>query len=246
VEATVLRGISFIQVPTTLLAQIDSSVGGKVGIDHPHGKNLIGAFHQPAAVFVDPAVLSTLPLTEFKNGLAEMVKIAAAADKRLFVQIERRAGAIRRNDERLLGSLVVRAIELKAAIVEKDEFDTGLRAVLNLGHTLGHAMEASSGYSISHGAAVAMGMASEARIAVKMGLLREPDFKRLIRVMRALGLPVRFPRVASRAKFLSALSSDKKAVGKGTKCTMLMGIGHAVVGVEVPTPFIMELLDGAR
>lgn len=246
VAATVLRGVSFIQVPTTLLAQIDSSVGGKVGIDHPHGKNLIGAFHQPAAVFVDPAVLKTLPVAEFKNGLAEMVKIAAAADKRLFFLIARRARVIQRNDERLLGSLLVRAIELKAAIVGKDEFDAGVRAVLNLGHTLGHAIEASSGYSISHGAAVAMGIAAEARIAVRMGLLRESDFKRLIRVMRAMGLPVKFPRIANRAKFLSALSADKKAVGRGMKFTLLMGVGHAVVGVEVPTPFITELLDGSR
>ena len=246
VAATVLRGVSFIQVPTTLLAQLDSSVGGKVGIDHPHGKNLIGAFHQPTAVFVDPAVLKTLPITEFKNGLAEMVKIAAAADKRLFVHIERRARVIQRNDARLLVSLLVRAIELKAAIVGKDEFDAGLRAVLNLGHTLGHAIEASSGYSIRHGAAVAMGMATEARIAVRMGLLRESDFVRLIRVMRALRLPVRFPRIKRRTKFLSALSADKKAGGAGIKFTMLMGIGHAVVGVEVPTPFIMELIDASR
>jgi 3-dehydroquinate synthase len=246
VAATVLRGISFIQVPTTLLAQVDSSVGGKVGIDHPKGKNLIGAFHQPVAVFVDPAVLKTLPVTEFKNGLAEMVKIAAAVDKRLFGRIERRAGVIRRGNERLLGSLLVRAIELKAAVVEKDEFDAGLRAVLNFGHTLAHAIEASSGYSIKHGAAVAMGMASEARIAMRMGLLRESDFKRLLLVMRALGLPVKFPRITSRPKFLFALSADKKASGNRLKFTLLKGIGHAVVGVEVPTPFILELLNGSR
>ncbi|HTY58432.1 MAG TPA: 3-dehydroquinate synthase family protein, partial [Bacteroidota bacterium] len=143
VAATALRGVRLIQVPTSLLAQVDSSVGGKVGIDHPAGKNLIGAFHQPFAVYIDPEVLATLPPEEFNNGFAEVVKIAAALDGPFFAQLERNAPRIRRENTALNGKIIETSVALKASIVEKDEHETGLRRVLNLGHTIGHALESS-------------------------------------------------------------------------------------------------------
>jgi 3-dehydroquinate synthase len=243
VAATVLRGVKCVQVPTTVLAQVDSSVGGKVGIDHPLGKNLIGAFHQPVAVFIDPAVLRTLPDAEFRSGLAEMVKIAAALDRDFFRLIERAAGKIRKTDVRLLTGLIEKAVALKAAVVQKDEFELDLRTTLNLGHTIGHAIEAASGFKAGHGAAVSMGLVAEARIAVDMGLLPKRDFVRLVTVLRKLRLPVAMPRLRATEKFLAALSADKKGVGTGTKFVLLKAIGHSVVGVDVPTPFILEIVQ---
>ncbi len=242
VAATVLRGVPCIQVPTTLLAQVDSSVGGKVGIDHPLGKNLIGAFHQPAAVFVDPGLLRTLPVREYRNGLAEMVKIAAALDRRLFADLERHARRLRKTNVGVLSGLVTRCIGLKAAVVRQDEFEGGLRKTLNLGHTIGHAVEAASGFSVKHGAAVAMGLVAEARIARTMGLLADRDYRRLVRAIAALGLPVRIPRLREPGKFFPALDADKKGSGAGAKFVLLKAIGHSVVGISVPKPFIREVV----
>lgn len=240
VAATVLRGVRCIQVPTTLLAQVDSSVGGKVGIDHPLGKNLIGTFHQPAAVYVDPLVLQTLPAPEFRNGLAEVVKIAAALDRKFFVNIERNADKIRKSNVRTLTGLIQKSVELKAAVVQKDEFESGLRKALNLGHTIGHAIESATRFGAKHGAAVAMGLVAESRIAVEMGLLLNQDYVRLVAVLRSLRLPITIPRVKDKAKFFSALRADKKGGAGGTEFVLLKAIGHSVVGVVVPTPFIEE------
>jgi 3-dehydroquinate synthase len=234
VAATVLRGVRFIQVPTTLLAQVDSSVGGKVGIDHPVGKNLIGAFHQPGAVFVDPAVLRTLPDPEFRNGLAEIVKIAAGLDRKFFGRLERFAGRINRRNLALLSRFIADAIALKAAVVEHDEFETGLRTTLNLGHTIGHAIEASTGYVLRHGAAVAIGLAAESRIAVELGILKARDFERLVGLLRDLRLPTEVPSIRNAKKFLAALSADKKRDGSGTRFVLLNGIGKVTIGVRVP------------
>ncbi|HEX9006937.1 MAG TPA: 3-dehydroquinate synthase, partial [Bacteroidota bacterium] len=168
VAATILRGVPFVQIPTTLLAQVDSSVGGKVGIDHPTGKNLIGAFCQPQAVFIDPGVLRTLTPRQFRNGLAEVVKIAAALDPGFFAFLQRRAGAIAQGRTRLLERIIARAVALKAAVVERDEFERDVRRTLNLGHTIGHAVEAASGFRIQHGEAVSIGLAAESDIAVRL------------------------------------------------------------------------------
>ncbi|HCV42593.1 MAG TPA: 3-dehydroquinate synthase, partial [Bacteroidetes bacterium] len=203
VAATVLRGITYIQVPTTLLAQVDSSVGGKVGIDHPLGKNLIGAFHQPSAVCIDPLLLRTLPEREYKSGLAEVVKIAAALDASFFKFLERNAAQIRKRNGRTLCNVIERSVRLKAAVAEKDEFETGLRKTLNLGHTLGHAFEAVSGYRLRHGEAVAAGLVAESRIARDMGLLSTKEFARLLHLMHALGLRMSLPRVKNKSEFLS-------------------------------------------
>lgn len=243
VAATVLRGVSYIQVPTTLLAQVDSSVGGKVGINHPFGKNLVGAFHQPFGVYIDPEVLRTLPVAEFRNGLAEVVKIAAALDRKLFDWLERSSKRIRKENVALIADMIAHAVALKAAVIEKDEFESGLRKALNAGHTIGHALEAASNYTIDHGAAVAMGLAAESRIALNMGALSQKEYARLMKLLQDLGLPTKSPRIKSRAKFFEALSLDKKSENATTKFSLLKGIGHAIIGVEVPTPFIKEIID---
>jgi 3-dehydroquinate synthase len=242
VAATILRGVKYIQVPTTLVAQVDSSVGGKVGIDHPLGKNLIGAFYQPAAVYIDPEVLATLPVEEFRNGLAEVVKIAVALDAKLFDKIESQARRITQQNVPLLTDLIVQAVRLKADVVMADAFDSGVRKMLNLGHTIGHALEAASNFKIKHGAAVAIGLAAESGIAVRMSLLDRRDGDRLIKVLRALRLPTKMPRISSKAKFMSALSIDKKSEGNSAKFVLLKAIGQTSIGVDVPARFIEELL----
>ncbi len=242
VAATVLRGVGFIQVPTTLLAQVDSSVGGKVGIDHPVGKNLIGAFHQPLAVYIDPTVLGTLPEEEFRNGLAEIAKIAAGLDAPYFRRIERIARRLKKKDVPQLSWLIARAVGLKAAVVEKDEFESGLRKVLNLGHTIGHAVEASSGYEIKHGAAVAIGIAAEAELAVRLGLMPERDRVRLVRALQALKLPTSLPRIHRTAQFLEALAADKKSRADGLRFVLPSAIGCSAMDVNVPPEYVMDLV----
>jgi 3-dehydroquinate synthase len=238
--ATVLRGVKYIQVPTTLLAQVDSSVGGKVGIDHPLGKNLIGAFHQPSGVYIDPRTLHSLTAADFRNGLAEVVKIAAALDRKFFEQIERTSRRITKNGLRLLSDIIARSVALKVAVVEKDEFESGLRKTLNLGHTLGHAIEASMNYTLKHGEAVAIGLVAESRIAVNMGLLKEQDHMRLRNTLRRLKLQTTFPKIKSRSRFFAALAADKKSDAGGTKFVLLKGLGYSVIGVQVPTPFVAQ------
>ncbi|HXF99888.1 MAG TPA: 3-dehydroquinate synthase [Bacteroidota bacterium] len=243
VAATIVRGVPYVQMPTSLLAQVDSSVGGKVGINHKLGKNLIGAFHQPAAVFIDPQVLRTLPQAEFRNGLAEVVKIAAALDAPFFRLLERKVLALAKRDPKLLPSVIARSVALKARIVERDEKETGLRKALNLGHTIGHAVEAALQYRIRHGEAVAIGMAAECSIAVEMGLLHSKTRDRVVRLLEQCGLPVRMPRIERRSRFLSALALDKKAEAGSPRFTLLREPGKVVVGVDVPTAFVNQLLD---
>ncbi|MEW6509457.1 MAG: 3-dehydroquinate synthase [Bacteroidota bacterium] len=238
VAATVLRGVRLIQVPTTLLAQVDSSVGGKVGIDHPAGKNLIGAFYQPTAVFIDPLLLRTLPEREFRNGMAEVVKIAAALDRHFFDFIAARMPAIMRREPEILNSVIARSVRLKGHVVERDEYEAGLRKTLNLGHTFGHALEASSGFRVKHGYAVAIGLASESALAVRMGILREAERVRLLSVLRAAGLPTRMPKRVVTKAFLDALAMDKKNVGGETRFVLLTRIGSCATGAKVPTDLV--------
>jgi 3-dehydroquinate synthase len=242
VAATILRGIRYIQIPTSLLAQVDSSVGGKVGIDHRSGKNLIGAFHQPVAVYADPSVLGTLPDIEFRNGLAEVVKIAAALDASLFERIERDAVTILQKSPGVLARVVKDAAGLKASVVESDEFETGLRKSLNVGHTIGHALEAVSDYTLKHGMAVAAGTVLESMIAVEMGILDRANFDRLIHLLQTLRLPVAPPKVAKKKKFFSALSVDKKSEGGRPRFVLLNAIGSCVVGIDVPAELIRKVI----
>jgi 3-dehydroquinate synthase len=246
VAATILRGVKYIHVPTTLLAQVDSSIGGKVGIDHPLGKNLIGAFHQPSAVYVDPLVLKTLPAMEFRNGLSEIVKIAAALDGRLFSSLEKNAPSLSRENASQLMKLIYRAVELKAAIVAKDELESGLRSVLNVGHTIGHALEAATSYKLKHGEAVSIGIAIESRLAQRLGLLSHHERTRILATLTALKLPIRVPPLKRMSKFFTVLSADKKSLGSTIRFSMLAGIGRTAIDVRVSTDHIAQLFDNSN
>ncbi len=240
VAATVLRGVQYVHVPTTLLAQVDSSIGGKVGINHPLGKNLIGAFHQPDMVLIDPNVLRTLPAREFRNGLAEVVKIAAALDKRMFIFLERNGAKILRNNTKFLTKLIGESVGLKSSIVSLDEREDDVRKTLNVGHTIGHAVESALRFQIMHGEAVAIGMASEMLIAERMGILVRRDRVRVLDLLKSLKLPTQIPGRMNRRVFRSSLSLDKKNDEGGTKFVLLRTIGECVVGVSVPEKIISE------
>lgn len=223
--ATYLRGIPFVQVPTTLLAQVDSSVGGKTGINHPRGKNLIGAFYQPRAVIMDVETLGTLPGREYVAGLAEVVKYGMVLDRELFGELERNVEPLLSRDRELLGRIIIRCCAIKASVVEKDEREGGMRAVLNYGHTLGHAVEALAGYGkFLHGEAVAIGMVQAARMAEHRGEAGGEDTERLRRLLLSLGLPVELPRFPAEA-YQEVLLRDKKARNEGLGFILNRGIG---------------------
>jgi len=210
VAAVALRGLRFVQCPTTLLADVDSSVGGKTGVDHPAGKNLIGAFHQPGAVLIDVEALRTLPAAELRNGLAECVKHAVIRDERLLGFIEENADAILACETDVMVELVARNVAIKAAVVADDEREAGQRAHLNFGHTIGHAIETLAGYAASHGEAVSLGMAAACRLAVRRGLLSQCDADRVERLLGRLGLPLRRGGLDFQA-LLPIMRHDKKA-----------------------------------
>ncbi len=209
--ATFLRGIPFVQVPTTLLAQVDSSVGGKTGIDHPGGKNLIGAFYQPKAVIADISTLNSLPEREYRAGLAEVVKYGVVLDSAFFEYLESAVAGLDARDAYTLAYIVSRCCQLKANVVEQDERESGLRAVLNYGHTIGHAFEAISAYSgMIHGEAVAIGMVRAASISRDEGLCSESDLERIVGLLVKLGLPVEPPKV-SLEQIAALIANDKKS-----------------------------------
>lgn len=230
--STVLRGIDLVQVPTTLLAQVDSSVGGKVGIDRSEGKNLVGSFCNPLAVVIDPSLLKTLPEREYRNGLAEIVKIALALDRSLFQRMEREVRRLDRREGPLLEELIRTAVALKAAVVQKDEREAGLRKSLNLGHTLGHAFEAQSRYSMKHGYAVAAGIAGESAIAARLGLLQKGDYARILDLLSSLRLPSRVPPIGDEEVFWKSLALDKKSDGSGVRFVLPASIGRCAIGVR--------------
>lgn len=210
VAATYARGIPLIHAPTTLLAMVDASVGGKVGVDTPHGKNLIGAFYAPLLVAADPRTLTTLPDRELRAGLAEAVKHALVANAAHLGWIESHADAILRRDARVLTELIRTSVAIKARIVAEDEHDDGRRAVLNAGHTVGHALEQASGYAIPHGEAVAIGLVAEARLGEELGLTAQGTADRIAGVFRALGLPTEVPPLDQEA-VIAAMAYDKKS-----------------------------------
>lgn len=210
VAATYLRGIPYAQVPTTLLAMLDASVGGKVGVDTPRGKNLIGAFHPPAIVVADPLTLLSLPEREYRGGLAEAVKHGLIADRDYFEWMERRAPGLAARDLAELTRLIRRSVEIKAGVVAEDERETGRRAILNAGHTVAHALEQASGFRLPHGEAVSLGLISECRIAERMGIAEPGLGERVKRLLFALGLPIRAAETPAPNLLLEAMSRDKK------------------------------------
>ncbi|HEX3448770.1 MAG TPA: 3-dehydroquinate synthase, partial [Isosphaeraceae bacterium] len=212
VAATFARGLPLIMVPTTLLAQVDSSVGGKVGINHPDAKNIIGAFHQPAGVWIDIKSLSTLPTRELRCGLAEVVKYGVILDAEFFVTLEQIAEDILRREHGALERVILRCCQLKAEVVTQDEREeTGLRAMLNFGHTVGHAIEATAGYDgrYKHGEAVAVGMVAECRLAERLGWVKGNVTDPLVRLLERFGLPTRAPELDAN-HLIDAMSRDKK------------------------------------
>jgi 3-dehydroquinate synthase len=228
------RGVPFVQVPTTLLAQVDSSVGGKTAINHPLGKNMIGAFHQPLAVVSDVATLASLPARELRAGIAEVIKHGLALDAAFFDWLEWSIEKLVARDAEALSYAVRRSCELKAQIVAGDERESGARALLNFGHTFGHAIEAASGYGAwLHGEAVAAGMVMAAELSRRQGMIGESDVERVRALIRRGGLPVAGPPIAPE-KMLELMAVDKKAAQGKVRFVLLESIGKAVLkgGVE--------------
>ncbi|MHB8059019.1 MAG: 3-dehydroquinate synthase [Desulfuromonadaceae bacterium] len=240
--ATWMRGIPFVQVPTTLLAQVDSSVGGKTGIDHPRGKNLIGAFYQPRLVLIDVETLSTLDQRQFRAGLAEVIKYGVIADLPFFEFVETNSSAILAMDTDVLIKIIHRSCQLKAQVVEQDEKEAGLRAVLNYGHTLGHAFESISGYcTLVHGEAVAIGMVLAARVSAAKGLCTQEDVSRIIALLSRCGLPVEPPQY-DRQLLIDAVAADKKSKSGSITFICNRNIGMHAMSQHTPD----ELLKLSR
>ncbi|NIC42466.1 3-dehydroquinate synthase [Aquabacterium sp. A08] len=243
--ACYMRGVPFVQVPTTLLAQVDSSVGGKTAINHPLGKNMIGAFYQPLRVVCDLDTLSTLPERELSAGLAEVIKYGPIADLDFLAWIEAHLPALRARDAGALAHAVRRSCEIKAWVVGQDEKEAGLRAILNFGHTFGHAIEAGIGYGAwLHGEAVGCGMVMAATLSARLGLLPETEVARLTRLVADAGLPVRAPVLApdQASRFLELMRVDKKAEAGEIKFVLVNGRGEAVVR-GAPDALVAEVVD---
>ncbi len=238
-----MRGVAFVQIPTTLLAQVDASVGGKTAVNLPEGKNLVGAFHQPSGVICDIDTLATLPPREYRAGLAEVVKYGAIRDAQFFAWLERHAGALSARDPALLTEAVARSVAHKAAVVVADEFEAGERALLNFGHTFGHALEAAGAYvELLHGEAVAVGMLQAARLSTQLELADADDAVRLERLLETLGLPTRAPKHAA-STLLEFMRLDKKALSERLRLILWRGIGRAEVVDGVSDGDLLNVLQ---
>ncbi len=224
--ATYLRGVPYVQIPTTLLAQVDSSVGGKTAVNHSGGKNLIGSFYQPRAVFIDTQTLKTLDERDVLAGLAEVIKYGVILDSEFFEFLEKNAAPLKALNEDLITEAISRSCSIKADVVARDEFETsGERAVLNLGHTFGHAIESLSGYGVyRHGEAVAIGMVMAARFSLSLGLCTEETAERIEALIRALGLPVEAPQIDAE-DYITAMRHDKKVSGGKLRFILIREIG---------------------
>lgn len=210
VAATYMRGVPYLQVPTTLLAMLDASVGGKTGVNTPRGKNLVGAFHPPAAVIADPRTLHTLQEREYRGGLSEAVKHGLIADEAYFAWIEANAAALTRRDPATLSYLIRRSVEIKGVVVADDERESGRRAILNAGHTVAHALEQVSGYELLHGEAVALGLIVESQLAEELGVAAPGLRSRVIRLLTSLGLPTQPPFTVQPEALIGTMATDKK------------------------------------
>lgn len=244
VAATYARGVPLLMVPTTLLAMVDSSVGGKVGVNHPRAKNMIGAFHQPVGVWIDTATLGTLPDREFRSGLAEVVKYGVILDAEFFAYLEDNAEAILRRDPEAVRRVVSRCCRLKADVVERDERElTGLRAVLNYGHTFAHAFETASGYGPwLHGEAVAAGMACASRLAERRGLIPAEVTARQIKLLEKFGLPTKPDRWPA-ADLVAIMRTDKKALAGSMRFILPRRLGEVALFDDVPEADVFKVLE---
>ncbi|HMK64534.1 MAG TPA: 3-dehydroquinate synthase [Thermodesulfobacteriota bacterium] len=243
VASIYMRGIPFFQIPTTLMAQVDSSIGGKTGIDLPAGKNLLGSFYQPRAVFTDLTFLLTLKEREFNDGLAEILKYGIIEDPDLLSLVEEGVAGLRSKDFALLERIITKSCRIKKRIVELDEKEGGLRRLLNFGHTLGHAVEAESGYTFSHGEAVAVGMVCAARLSETLGYLPLSDRERIESLIQTLGLPHRIPGHLSTEGIYARLSKDKKKIGDVLPFVLLKRIGMPFINGGVPEAVIREIVE---
>ncbi|ODS62952.1 MAG: 3-dehydroquinate synthase [Arenimonas sp. SCN 70-307] len=238
-----MRGVRFVQLPTTLLAMVDSSVGGKTAVDLPQGKNLVGAFHQPAAVVADTATLDTLPARELRAGLAEVVKYGALGDAAFFAWLEEHADALLAREPAVLAEAIARCCAHKAGIVARDETERGERMLLNLGHTFGHAIETEQGYGgLLHGEAVAVGMVLAARLSAQLGRAPAADAGRLATLLTRLGLPTAIPPGLDPDALLARMRLDKKAVSGTLRLIVWRGLGQAEIANDIPDTALLPVL----
>jgi len=247
VAATYLRGIAFVQVPTTLLAHVDSSVGGKVGVNLKAGKNLVGAFHQPRLVLCDLDTLKTLPPREYRAGLAEIIKYGIIYDAALFARLERDMPRLLKKEPKILADVVARCCEIKADVVGQDETETGLRAILNYGHTIGHAIEAISGYGkYLHGEAISIGQVAASKLSNRLLGFSENEVDRVTNLFRASGLPtkIKFNR-AQITRLCAAMKLDKKVSAGEIKFVLAREIGKVEFGQKVPMSLVEEILQAS-
>ncbi|NOH81678.1 3-dehydroquinate synthase [Vibrio sp. RE86] len=241
------RGVDFIQIPTTLLSQVDSSVGGKTAVNHPLGKNMIGAFYQPKAVIIDTDCLKTLPEREFAAGIAEVIKYGIIYDQAFFVWLEENLDKLYQLDEQALTYAIARCCEIKAEVVAQDEKESGIRALLNLGHTFGHAIEAELGYgNWLHGEAVSSGTIMAAKTAQLQGLITEEQVERILSILKRANLPVHTPEQMSFADFMKHMMRDKKVLSGELRLVLPTSIGTAEVVKGVPESIIEQAIDFAR
>ena len=243
--ATWLRGINFVQVPTTLLAMVDASIGGKTGINHPKGKNLIGAFYQPKLVLIDPQVLKTLPAREFRAGMAEVIKYGIIWDAELFEKLEqsKRLDQLRYVSDDLLQEILTRSCQAKAHVVSKDEKEAGLRAILNYGHTIGHAVESLTGYRVvNHGEAVAIGMVAAGQIAVALNMWAQAASDRQLALIEKTGLPTKLPAGVDIDAIVDSLQTDKKVQDGRVRFILPTQIGTVTITDQVPADVIRQVL----
>lgn len=239
------RGVPFVQVPTTLLAQVDSSVGGKTGVNHPLGKNMIGAFHQPGVVVVDINTLHTLPAREFSAGLAEVIKYGLIRDREFFEWLEKNMAGLVSREPALLAEAIERSCRNKAEVVAADERETGERATLNLGHTFGHAIETGCGYGVwLHGEAVAAGTVMAADLSVRLGWLQHADRQRILALLQRAGLPIKPPPMLPEA-FLQHMAVDKKNIHGRIRLVLLRELGQAVITDDFPASLLDQTLRAA-
>ena len=240
-----MRGIDCVQLPTTLLAMVDSSVGGKTAVDIPQGKNLVGAFHPPRAVIADTATLRSLPPRELRAGFAEVIKYGAIVDAPFLDWLEANADALLAGDDALVAEAIARSCRHKAAITERDPFEHGERALLNFGHTFGHAIETEQGYGgLNHGEAVAVGMVLAARLSAALGLADAADGQRLRALLQRYGLPTEVPQGLDPAALVARLRLDTKAQGSGLRFVLWNGAGKARVVADVDETRVLDVLHG--